>query len=150
MGGCFDLLNCVIPTGADHRKAMICVVEGPGVATSTGGETHRDRAGMEGTKAITSSGNTLSSRRTAPLKPKPGLSGPLARASSWLMSMLAITKPPQKWQFHSSFFRFLRTHAFLILPLPSKPTEGGRNIRLARLCCPTEKTSSRVVRIFLF
>src|ERR1700686_838841 len=33
---------------------------------------------MDGTKTRTSGGNTLSSRRTAPLKPKPGLSGPPA------------------------------------------------------------------------
>ena len=31
---------------------------------------------MDGAKARTSAGKTLSSRRTAPLKPKPGLSGP--------------------------------------------------------------------------
>ena len=35
--------------------------------------------GMDGTKTRTSGGKTLSSRRTAPLKPKSGLSGPLAR-----------------------------------------------------------------------
>jgi hypothetical protein len=29
-----DLLNSVIPTGTDHRKAMICGVEGPAVVTS--------------------------------------------------------------------------------------------------------------------
>jgi hypothetical protein len=34
---------------------------------------------MDGTKTRTSGGKTLSSDRTAPLKPKPGLSGPPAR-----------------------------------------------------------------------
>ena len=29
--------NSVIPTATDHRKAMICGVEGPGVVTSPGG-----------------------------------------------------------------------------------------------------------------
>jgi hypothetical protein len=33
--GCFDLLNPVIPTGTDHRKAMICGAEGPAVADVT-------------------------------------------------------------------------------------------------------------------
>jgi hypothetical protein len=36
--GCLHHPNSVIPTGADHRKAMICRVEGPGVVTSTGCE----------------------------------------------------------------------------------------------------------------
>ena len=34
---------------------------------------------MDSAKTRESSGNTLSSRRTAPLKPKPGLSGPPVR-----------------------------------------------------------------------
>ncbi len=37
-----------------------------------------DRVGVYGTKTRTSDGKTLSSRRTVPLKPKPGLNGPLA------------------------------------------------------------------------
>src|SRR5947208_13126479 len=39
---------------------------------------------MDGAKARTSGGKTLSSRRTAPLKPKPGLSGPPVRCSALL------------------------------------------------------------------
>src|SRR5438876_9633041 len=39
---------------------------------------------MDGTKTRTSGGKTLSSRRTAPLKPKPGLSGPPVRCSALL------------------------------------------------------------------
>ena len=31
-----DLLNSVIPTGADHREAMICGVEGPCVFVGEG------------------------------------------------------------------------------------------------------------------
>jgi hypothetical protein len=42
--------------------------------------TRRDRVGMDGTKTRTS-GKTLSSRRTAPLKPKAGLNGPPAPGS---------------------------------------------------------------------
>ncbi len=38
-----------------------------------------ERVGVDGTKTRTSGGNTLSSRRTAPLKPKPGLNGPPVR-----------------------------------------------------------------------
>jgi hypothetical protein len=34
--GCSALPNSVIPTGTDHRKAMICGVEGPCVVTSPG------------------------------------------------------------------------------------------------------------------
>jgi len=30
--GYFDLVNSVIPTGTDHRKPMICGVEGPAVS----------------------------------------------------------------------------------------------------------------------
>jgi hypothetical protein len=34
--GGLNLLNSVIPTGTDRRKAVICGVEGPAVVTSTG------------------------------------------------------------------------------------------------------------------
>src|ERR1700687_2002101 len=36
--GCSDLLNSVIPTGADHRKSGDLWSGGPGVVTSTGCE----------------------------------------------------------------------------------------------------------------
>src|SRR5438876_4896538 len=39
---------------------------------------------MDGTKTRASGGKTLSSRRTGPLKPKPGLSGPPVRCSALL------------------------------------------------------------------
>jgi hypothetical protein len=73
-GDCSDLPNSVIPTGTDHRKAMICGVEGPAVFWGEG----RVEIESEWTKRKrrTIGASTLSGCRTPPLKPKPGLNGP--------------------------------------------------------------------------
>jgi hypothetical protein len=42
--GCSDLFSSVIPTGADHREAMICGVEGPCVYVCVGRGALRIRA----------------------------------------------------------------------------------------------------------
>ena len=40
--GCSAILNSVIPTGANHLKAMICGVEGPAVAALRGYERRHE------------------------------------------------------------------------------------------------------------
>ena len=46
----FDLPNSVIPTGTDHRKAMICGVEGPVLVMPTVPKDAGDRIGIDDTK----------------------------------------------------------------------------------------------------
>jgi hypothetical protein len=65
-----------------HRKAMICGVEGPCVATSTGCEERWGSSRSGRRENANERGDTLSSCRTAPLKPKPGLNGPRPEDSS--------------------------------------------------------------------
>ena len=91
--GCSDLLNSVIPTGADHREGDDLRSGGTCCFLERG--TGRDRVGMDGTKTRTSGGKTLSSCRTAPLKPKPGLSGPpIPRAGNTVQSSRGQGRAP--------------------------------------------------------
>ena len=55
--------------------------------------TCRDRIRMDGTKTRTSGGKTLSSGRTAPLKPKSGLSGPPVSDSIFFQTLNRDTEP---------------------------------------------------------